>query len=92
MQRVHRHAQFAYNPAPYPGDLVFLGAQDSYHPEDSRALWEHFAKGQFTLHLVPGNHRSMTQEPNIRTFASELGQLVLEAQQETQQPDRSLES
>jgi len=92
MQRVHRHAQFTYKPDPFPGNLVFLGAQEDYDPEDPRALWKLLAKGEFTLLLTPGNHRSMTQEPNIRTFARELGQLVLEAQQETQQPDRSLES
>lgn len=80
MQRVHRHAQFTYKPTPYPGDVIFLGAQEDYDPEDPRALWQLLVEGEFTLHLVPGDHRTMTQEPHIRTFAYELGQLVIAAQ------------
>jgi len=92
MQRVHRHAQFTYKPKPYSGNLIFLGAQDDYDPEDTRALWQLLVQGEFTLRLVLGDHRTMTQEPLIRTFAEDLGQIVLEAQQRNHISNHRLQS
>lgn len=77
-QRLHRRAQDAYRPRPYPGDVVFLAAERAYHPEDNRALWEELTTGRFDLRLVPGGHRSITQEPNLATFARELEELILQ--------------
>ena len=86
VQRAHRHAQFAYKPTVYRGNVVFLGAQEDYDPDDPRALWKLLTEGDFELHLVPGDHRSMTQEPLIRTFARELGDIVLAAQERDRSP------
>lgn len=78
-QRVHRRAQDAYQPRPYPGDVVFLAAERAYHPEDNRALWRELTTRRFDLRLVPGGHWSITQEPNLATFSRELERLILRA-------------
>jgi len=79
VQRVQQRAQDAYRPRPYPGDLVFLAAERGYHPEDNRALWRNLTTGRFDLRLMPGGHRSITQEPNLTPFAQVLESLILRA-------------
>jgi amino acid adenylation domain-containing protein len=82
-EAAHRRAQGSYRPAPYPGRTAFLGAKADYHPEDPRALWKNLTAGDFELHLVPGDHRTITQEPNLSAFAKALEALILEARTRT---------
>lgn len=77
VQRVHWRAQLTYRPEPYSGDIAFLGAQEEYHPEDTRALWKHLTTGAFEVHLVPGGHRTITEEPNLSVLARKLEQCIL---------------
>jgi len=85
--RVHCRAQEAYRPEPYAGDLVFLGAKQDYHPEDSRALWKQLTTERFDVRLVPGNHRTMTTEPNLPVFIRTLERLILSATRDGRDPD-----
>jgi thioesterase domain-containing protein len=78
-QRIHQRAQNAYRVKSYPGVITFLSAEADYHPEDNRALWQHLASGGFELHLIPGDHRSMTEDPHVATLVSTLEQLIRDA-------------
>ena len=77
--RVHCRAQEAYRPEPYAGDILFLGAKEEYHPEDSRALWKKLTTETFDVHLIPGNHRTITAKPNLPVFVRTLEQRILSA-------------
>jgi len=88
-QRVHRRAQDNYRPIPYPGTITFLGAEADYHPEDTRALWQQLTTDKFDLHLLPGDHRTITQDPNLRTFADRLSQIIQRADEAARTEDPS---
>lgn len=64
----------AYSPRPYPGKITqFLcsdAPQRSY--EDRRLAWSSLTPNGLEIHVVPGDHLSMVEEPNVRVLAREL--------------------
>ena len=64
----------AYRPAPYIGRLVFFKAAKGPTGDawDSSRGWPHLVTGEFEVHEVPGDHRSMFLEPNVETLANNM--------------------
>ncbi len=73
---------FHEEPAPWPGRIVFFAAEASRHRSfaDSRWLWAKVAEKGMEVHLIPGNHNMLVQEPNVRDFAASLKGCLSRAQ------------
>jgi amino acid adenylation domain-containing protein len=79
--RLHAEAERAYEPEPYPEDLLIFSGENLY--EDPELGWGELAKGGIRAYAVPGNHdnnRQAMSEPFV-AFISErlqahLGQMV----------------
>jgi thioesterase domain-containing protein len=68
-------AEEQYEPARqiYPGKITLFWARDAKRGfEDNRLAWRRIAKGGFDLHIVPGTHTTMREEPNIAELAEKL--------------------
>jgi amino acid adenylation domain-containing protein len=67
-------AEEAYVPAQnYRGKITFFWAREAKRDfEDNRLGWRRVAAGGFDVHVVPGNHTSMREEPNVKVLAQEL--------------------
>ncbi|HEY3835253.1 MAG TPA: hypothetical protein VGL72_01715, partial [Bryobacteraceae bacterium] len=61
-------------PTPMTGRVVLFAAEDSRHRGllDRRLYWSHAAEDGLEVHLLPGDHNLMFQEPHIRSFAAVL--------------------
>ncbi|MBV9501338.1 MAG: amino acid adenylation domain-containing protein [Acidobacteriaceae bacterium] len=79
LAQIHTRAIFAYEPKPYSGKITqFMcsdGAFRSY--EDRRLAWSTLASGGFEVHIVPGDHLTLVEEPHVCTLAEQL-QLCLD--------------
>ena len=60
-----------YAPRKYQGDVVVLLAEHTYHPV-MKKWWAGNVHGRADLHMVPGNHLDMLQEPHVRAIASHI--------------------
>jgi thioesterase domain-containing protein len=61
-------------------DYDYSAADDPGLPPDKSTLgWSRLANGQVAVHLVPGNHITMMNEPNVRVLADSLGRCLREA-------------
>lgn len=89
--KAHMRAQRTYAPGAYPGGISFFAAREEYAPDDSRPLWRNLTSGTFELHLVPGTHRTMRQDPHLQTLARELESAIREARQRIQEAPRKEE-
>ena len=57
----------------YPGKITFFWAQDAVRDfEDNRLGWRRIAGGGFDLHVVPGTHTSMREEPLVAHLVQRL--------------------
>jgi len=86
IQRVyaaHMRAQSMYGPHIYSGTITLFSPQQEYAPGDSRPLWRKMTSGGFELHLVPGDHRTMSQDPHLQTLVRELEGVIYEARRRT---------
>jgi len=64
----------------YPGKITLFWARDAKPTfEDNRLGWRRLAAG-FELHVVPGTHTSMREEPNVAILAKELARCLKDAQ------------
>jgi amino acid adenylation domain-containing protein len=67
-------AMLGYSPQPYAGTITQLMCSDwaerAY--EDRRLAWSSVAAGGLDVHIVPGNHLTMVEEPHVRALAHEL--------------------
>jgi amino acid adenylation domain-containing protein len=72
--RENASAMFAYAPKPYPGRLVFFHARerDAINPKHPELAWIPLATEGVEVHVVPGNHASMLQEPHVERLAGKL--------------------
>jgi amino acid adenylation domain-containing protein len=61
----------SYSPAPYRGRLVYFKAAERPRGNawDNSRGWPHLVTGEFEVHEVPGDHRSMFLEPNVESLA-----------------------
>jgi amino acid adenylation domain-containing protein len=69
----------SYQPPPYMGRLVFFKPVEGPNGDawDFSRGWRHLITGEFEVHEVPGDHRSMFQEPNVETLADNLTKCLL---------------
>ena len=60
-----------YRPQPYPGKLTLFICSDAPMRayEDRRLAWHEMAQGGLEIHVVPGDHATMEQEPNVQVLA-----------------------
>ncbi|MDR3637955.1 MAG: amino acid adenylation domain-containing protein [Isosphaeraceae bacterium] len=68
-----------YAPQDYPGRVVFFAAsnrddEDSGH--NSYREWCERAHGGFQAHVIPGDHHTMFEEPNVRVLIGHLERLI----------------
>ncbi|HAF13803.1 MAG TPA: non-ribosomal peptide synthetase [Blastocatellia bacterium] len=57
----------------YPGKITLFWAHDAGRDfEDNRLAWRRIAAGGFDLHVVPGTHTSMREEPNVAVLVEKL--------------------
>jgi amino acid adenylation domain-containing protein len=57
----------------YRGKITFFWAREAKRDfEDNRLGWRRVAAGGFDVHVGPGNHTSMREEPNVKVLAQEL--------------------
>jgi amino acid adenylation domain-containing protein len=67
-------AFLACEPRRYDGRLVLLSAADE--PDDDVERWHALAPGDFEHHVVPGNHYTLLQPPNLSAVAQAVAQAV----------------
>jgi thioesterase domain-containing protein len=72
--QIFQLAVSSYRPSPYFGRLVFFKAAERPPGDawDYSLGWRHLVTGDFEVHEVPGDHRSMFKEPNVETLANKL--------------------
>jgi hypothetical protein len=64
--RIHGYAERAYEPRPYPAELVTFFGDRLY--EDPTMGWDGLALGGVDAYAVPGEHsnnRQLMMEPNV---------------------------
>jgi amino acid adenylation domain-containing protein len=79
------HCSYRYRPAPYAGrTLLFRHAsRPKRTAEDSLLGWGGLCVGRFEVCDVPGNHREIFVEPNVRVMAEKLSEALQEVYQES---------
>jgi thioesterase domain-containing protein len=67
-------ALFAYRPEPYDGRMLYFRAREKRPGEPPRpeAAWIELARDGAEIHLVPGNHATMHEPPNVEVMAARL--------------------
>jgi amino acid adenylation domain-containing protein len=76
-------AEERYAPArqEYPGKITLFWARDATPGfDDNRPGWRRMAAGGFDLHIVPGTHTSMREEPHVAELAKKLKSCLDQAQ------------
>jgi amino acid adenylation domain-containing protein len=72
VMQAHDMAREKYVPKqPYPGKIVYFWGENSDDPLNIRMGWRHVAK-EIEIIKVPGNHRSMYDEPNVQILAERM--------------------
>ncbi len=57
----------------YPGKITLFWARDAKRDfEDNRLAWRKLAAGGFEVHVVPGTHTSMREEPHVAELVAKL--------------------
>ncbi len=78
VRRFLRRAEWSYVPKSYRGRIVYFLAE---RPEDHlNSKWRELAAGGLDIHTVPGGHRDIIREPNVRILAKQLNTLLDAAQ------------
>ena len=73
--KANLQAERDYVPRRYPGKITyFLGRDEEFEApyDDNRLGWARFAGGGLDVHVVPGNHGTMREEPLVEHLAAEL--------------------
>jgi amino acid adenylation domain-containing protein len=70
----HIKAANTYQPKPYGGKIIQFMCSDGPHRsyEDRRLAWSVLVPGGFEVRIVPGDHLSMVEEPNVTVLAEQL--------------------
>lgn len=66
-----------YRPRPYPGRLTIFKARDSWGPNDLG--WSSLAAGGIDVEMVPGDHYTMIEEPQVAQLSQKLAQALTAA-------------
>ncbi|HEX6719183.1 MAG TPA: hypothetical protein VF088_18910, partial [Pyrinomonadaceae bacterium] len=76
-------AEQNYRPANrrYPGRITFFWAEDAPRDfEDNRLAWTKVAAGGCEIHVVPGTHTKMREEPHVQKLVEKLKPCLAKAQ------------
>ena len=70
-------SHFSYNPAPYPGRVLYLQSAERPQSElwDTAGSWQDLID-EMEVFDAPGDHTSIFQEPNVRVTAQRLQQAL----------------
>ncbi len=74
---LHAKAERAYDPAPYPGDLLIFYGEGLY--EDPELGWGELAQGEVQTFAVPGDHdnnRQAMMEPYVEFVSGRLSEYL----------------
>jgi amino acid adenylation domain-containing protein len=73
-----RAAMRAYLPTRYDRPITLILARDEPHrtAHDQRLLWADFTTVGLTMHVVPGTHAAILDEPTVGLVASYLGECL----------------
>jgi aspartate racemase len=75
-------AEKNYVPQTYPGRITIFMSSKIYSPhKDTRLSFSEKADGGAEVHLVPGSHLSMTEEPQVRILAQKITASLRRAQE-----------
>ncbi len=79
---------FHEEPEPWPGRITFFAAEASRHRGflDRRLYWSKAALQGLEVHLMPGDHNRMVQEPHIGEFAANLKRCLDRARAAEERP------
>jgi acyl transferase domain-containing protein/thioesterase domain-containing protein/acyl carrier protein len=76
-------AESRYRPEPWTGSAVLFRAREESAVSlwtavevDSEHGWSRYVKGGVEVQIVPGNHGTMCEEPNVRVLADKLRQAM----------------
>jgi thioesterase domain-containing protein len=76
-------AEGRYRPEPWAGSAVLFRAREESAVSlwtavevDSEHGWSRYVKGGVEVQIVPGNHGTMCEEPNVRVLADKLRQAM----------------
>jgi thioesterase domain-containing protein len=71
LRKINMAATAAYQPEPFEGRLTMLMCSEASFRayQDLRLGWSSVARGGLEVHVIPGNHSTMEQEPNIQVLA-----------------------
>lgn len=74
IERAHARAEREYVPRPYPGRVVmFWCSHWSFRVfQDFRLAWSNVAGGGLEVYVVPGNHKTMWELPNVAVFVERM--------------------
>src|SRR5689334_9689485 len=65
----------------YPGKITFFWAEDAPRDfEDNRSGWTSIAAGGCEIHVVPGTHAKMREEPHVQKLVEKLKPCLEKAQ------------
>lgn len=75
------HCYYQYRPQRYPGRVLLFrrGSQEDTPPVDELLGWGGLFTGRFEVCEVPGDHREIFREPNVRVMAEKLSESLLDA-------------
>jgi len=78
-------ASMNYHPQPYHGRLTIFWARQSFVTSTHRFRmgWNILAPDALELHVVPGTHISMFEEPNVQVLAREMNDCIGRALQKS---------
>jgi thioesterase domain-containing protein len=76
------HCFYQYRPEPYRGRVLLFrhGSRSKGTPGDPLLGWGGFFTGRFEVCEVPGTHRGIFEEPNVRVMSEKLSESLLDVQ------------
>ena len=77
--QVNAQAFSKYQAQVYPGEIVFFRAKtrrDGYDPANPELAWMELARDGVMTHVIPGNHVTINQDPNIAILAKYLAKYL----------------
>ncbi|MGV3772896.1 MAG: non-ribosomal peptide synthetase [Verrucomicrobiales bacterium] len=87
----HWQALTHYQPHQYPGYIHLFRAKKQSVSHFSHTLgWDSLVDDRLSVTVIPGNHDTMLQEPNVQILAAHLQEILAEAYQEQQTTTKSM--
>ncbi len=74
---IYDHAVRSYRPRPFPGRVTVFKAEHAWGPTDLG--WSEVARGGVTMEVVPGDHYTMIQEPQVEQLSRKLARALTTA-------------